>query len=57
MSKTIRKEYTGSKAFDTSCRSHGSCPWCEGARVYKHKKRAPVGYDRMRGAKKSRIHI
>jgi hypothetical protein len=35
MSRTKRKPYTGSKAFDKSCRSHGSCPACRGARKYK----------------------
>lgn len=26
--KDWRKPYYGCKAFDTSCRSHGSCPYC-----------------------------
>ena len=37
--KTRRKPYRGSKAFDPSCRNHGSCPWCEGNRTYKNRKR------------------
>lgn len=37
--KTKRKAYRGSKAFDYSCRNHGSCSWCEGNRTYKNKKR------------------
>ena len=26
--KEHRKPYHGSKAFDCSCRNHGSCSWC-----------------------------
>ena len=37
--KDRRKEYTGSKAVDKTCRSNGGCPWCEGNRLHKHKKR------------------
>lgn len=37
--KEKRKKYYGSKAFDHSCRNHGSCKWCEGNRTYKNKKR------------------
>ena len=37
--KTKRKLYRGSKAFDCSCRNHGSCAWCEGNRTYKNRKR------------------
>jgi hypothetical protein len=39
MSRTKKRNYTGSKAVDSSCRSHGSCPWCKRAREYKAKKR------------------
>ena len=28
MARTYKKAYTKSKAFDRSCRNHGSCPWC-----------------------------
>ena len=28
-----RKEYTGSKQFDHSCRNHGSCGWCKSNRT------------------------
>lgn len=27
--KEKRKPYRKSKAFDGTCRNHGSCPWCE----------------------------
>ena len=32
--KEKRKPYTGSKAIDCSCRNHGTCDWCKGARLY-----------------------
>ena len=37
--KDKRRRYYGSEAFDASCRPHGSCPWCQGNREHKHKKR------------------
>ena len=27
--KEHRKQYRGSKAFDCTCRNHGSCDWCK----------------------------
>ena len=36
--KEHRSEYRHSKAFDPSCRNHGSCPWCEGNRTYQSRK-------------------
>ena len=35
MARTKRKAYTGSKANDSSCRSHGDCPVCKGDREHK----------------------
>jgi len=35
--KEHRKPYYKSKAFDSSCRNHGSCPWCECSRTRKRK--------------------
>ena len=32
--KDRRKEYTGAKRYDASCRCHGSCPTYHGDRVY-----------------------
>ena len=29
-----------SKSIDMSCRNHGGCPWCEGNRTYKYRKRS-----------------
>ena len=35
MSRTYRRDYTGSKAFDATCRSHGGCPYCETGRQHR----------------------
>lgn len=32
--KEKRKPYRGSKAFDCSCRNHGTCAWCQGNRLH-----------------------
>lgn len=37
--KEKRKPYTGAKAVDSTCRNHGSCPYCQQNRTHKHKKR------------------
>ena len=37
--KEKRKEYKGTKAFDKTCRNHGSCPWCLENRLHKNAKR------------------
>lgn len=39
MSRTIKRPYRKSRAFATSCRSHGGCPWCEGNRTHATAKR------------------
>jgi hypothetical protein len=36
--KEHRKEYYDSRAVDTTCRSHGSCPWCKTNRFHKYAK-------------------
>lgn len=33
--KEHRKPYRGSKRIDSSCRNHGSCPYCEQNRKHK----------------------
>lgn len=33
--KEHRRQYTGSKAIDKTCRNHGSCEWCIENRTYK----------------------
>jgi hypothetical protein len=43
MSRTQRKNpRRGSKAFDPSCRNHGSCPWCRNGRRHKNIRRCPI---------------
>tara|TARA_R110000744_G_scaffold11073_4_gene33948 strand:- start:1149 stop:1313 length:165 start_codon:yes stop_codon:yes gene_type:complete len=39
MGKTNRRPYTGSKAFDKTCRCHGGCPTCESSRQHKNNKK------------------
>ena len=39
MGKTTRKEYTGSKRFDKTCRGKGGCPTCESSRQHKNNKK------------------
>jgi len=34
-----RKPYRGAKAFDSTCRNHGSCPWCWSNRTFNYRKR------------------
>lgn len=36
--KEHRKKYYGAKSVDSTCRNHGSCPWCKENRAYKNKK-------------------
>lgn len=45
MARTRRRAYRGSKAVSKSCRSHGSCPWCQNARKYKIKRK--INSDRL----------
>lgn len=40
--KEKRKPYYGSKAFDRSCRNHGSCPWCYQNRKHKFRDKRPM---------------
>ena len=37
--KEHRKPYKGAKAIDKTCRNHGSCPYCQGNRKHKEKKK------------------
>lgn len=37
--KEHRKEYHDSRAVDSTCRNHGTCPWCLGNRQHNSKKR------------------
>ncbi len=40
--KDKRKKYRGTKAWDRTCRNHGSCPHCEKARKHKIKRQEPI---------------
>lgn len=35
--KEKRKQYTGARAVDPSCRNHGSCDWCKENRLHASK--------------------
>lgn len=37
--KEKRKSYRGAKAYDRSCRNHGSCIYCEKGRTYNSRKK------------------
>jgi hypothetical protein len=34
MSRTTKRPYRRSRAFDSSCRCHGACSWCRENRLY-----------------------
>lgn len=40
--KEKRKQYTGGKAVDTSCRNHGNCAWCQKNRQYHNIKESRI---------------
>lgn len=40
--KEHRKPYRKAKAVDSHCRNHGECPYCQGNRQHKHKRRKPI---------------
>lgn len=46
--KEHRKQYTGSKIFDKTCRNHGGCDWCLGNRTYKYQKELNKILDKMK---------
>lgn len=39
MSRTKKKNYTGSKRFDKNCRNHGSCGYCKNNRLHNANKK------------------
>jgi len=39
--KEHRKPYRGAKAIDSTCRNHGSCPWCRSNRLHKFRNKNP----------------
>lgn len=46
--KEHRKEYTGAKSVDKTCRNHGSCTWCEQNRTKKNIIKEMVAEERIR---------
>lgn len=40
--KEHRKQYTGAKACDCTCRNHGSCAYCLRNRLYKFRDKKPA---------------
>ena len=44
--KERRKPYRKSKAFDRTCRCHGSCGWCQGNRQHADVKRQQAANER-----------
>lgn len=55
MSRTIKKSYTKSKAFDKSCSCHGGCPYCLGNKEHRHRKREERVNDLLREWKNKEI--
>ena len=45
--KDHRKPYRRAKAVDSTCRNHGSCPWCKDDRTHSTKKRLLAADDQM----------
>lgn len=48
MTRTRRKPYRKSRAFDASCRCHGGCPWCQQNRMHATHKRLQACADSER---------
>lgn len=40
--KEKRKPYRGTKAYDCTCRNHGSCDWCRQNRQHKFRDKHPI---------------
>lgn len=46
--KEKRKQYTGARAIDPSCRKHGFCEWCKSNRIYRQLKKDEASRERLR---------
>jgi hypothetical protein len=46
--KEKRRPYRGAKAFDASCRNHGSCPWCRDNRLFNNRRRKFAAEEKVR---------
>ena len=51
--KEKRRKYRRSKAFDKTCRNHGSCPYCEGGRLYQRKKAEKAAEEQIKDFEKA----
>ncbi len=40
--KERRKQFRGSRSFDSTCRNHGSCSWCAAGRKHSSRRREPA---------------
>tara|TARA_R110000868_G_scaffold61189_14_gene186087 strand:- start:2 stop:325 length:324 start_codon:yes stop_codon:yes gene_type:complete len=49
VSRTRKKAKTGGKAVDHSCRNNGTCDYCKGNRLHKHKRKELVMDDEKEG--------
>jgi hypothetical protein len=45
--KEKRRRYYRSKAFDTTCRPHGSCPHCRGSRLHSDRKARQIATEKL----------
>jgi len=52
--KDWRKQYTDSRRFDSSCKCHGGCPYCENNRTHFDKKKRTVADKELNDFKKGR---
>lgn len=61
--KEKRKPYRGSKAFDCTCRNHGSCPYCLDTRTKKFREQDKSAKEEIKEWKKhihkdgARFHV
>jgi hypothetical protein len=46
--KEKRKQYRKSKRFDSTCRNHGSCKYCENNRLHNNKKRKTSADEKLK---------
>jgi hypothetical protein len=46
-----RKPYRRSKAFDATCRNHGSCPYCESNRRHNERRRRVIATEKQQEGK------
>ena len=49
MSNTRRKPKTGAKAVAHSCRNNGTCEYCKGNRLHKHKREESKANEKLYG--------